>query len=125
MARLTAGLVWAAVLRFVVLGVGLSRGSGGQIVSLLPGATRTPVKIFCKENPNLNVAISGNVVVLAQANPDDESQARLTYRFFFKKRTLQIDHSLQFILQLPVLINCQCCMYIYIAMGPGLQLRDR
>jgi hypothetical protein len=34
-----------------------------------------PLRIFCREDINLNVAVRGTTVVLARANPDDELQA--------------------------------------------------
>jgi hypothetical protein len=38
-----------------------------------------PLRIFCREDINLNVAVRGTTVVLARANPDDELQASVAY----------------------------------------------
>ena len=75
MARLTAaaGLALAILLMCVALGAAQSRGD--QLAALFPkGSVPPPVKIYCKQNPGLNIAVRDGKVVLAPHDCNDPSQ---------------------------------------------------
>lgn len=75
MARLAtaaAGLAWAAIL---LMCAALVAGQGADVESSFPkGSLPPPVRIYCKQNSALNVAVRGGNVVLATAVCSDMSQ---------------------------------------------------
>ncbi|TKW28060.1 hypothetical protein SEVIR_3G299100v4 [Setaria viridis] len=82
MARLTASLVWVAVL--VVLGVGVTPGKGDIFDDFFGRTDGSPLadflrtfpkwRIISKQDPNLSLAALNGTVVLAKTEFDDMSQ---------------------------------------------------
>ncbi|RCV18315.1 hypothetical protein SETIT_3G290900v2 [Setaria italica] len=82
MARLTASLVWVAVL--VVLGVGVTPGKGSIFDDFFGRTDGSPLadflrtfpkwRIISKQDPNLSLAARNGTVVLAKTEFDDMSQ---------------------------------------------------
>ncbi|TVU18678.1 hypothetical protein EJB05_34788 [Eragrostis curvula] len=70
MARLSAGIAWAVVLWFIMLGISVSPGNGDllDIFGSLP-----PMRIISKQT-KLSLAIRNNTVVLATTDVSDRSQ---------------------------------------------------
>lgn len=77
MARLTvaAGLAWVTLLMCVALG---AAQRGDLLATLFPtGSLPPPVRIYCKMNPGLNMAVRNGRVVLVPDDCSDLSQVRL------------------------------------------------
>ncbi|KAL6877194.1 hypothetical protein ACP4OV_012865 [Aristida adscensionis] len=77
MARLVivAGLIWTAMLMFTVLAAGQELTMAQMVMTWFPKGSRAPpVRIFCKQNTALSVAIRNNAVVLATTDSSDTSQ---------------------------------------------------
>ncbi|KAM3192993.1 hypothetical protein ACQJBY_069892 [Aegilops geniculata] len=73
-----AGLVWATLLMCVALGAAQTELTSFQrllLANFFPqGSLPSPVRIYCREDAALNVAIVGGKVVLANAKCSDWSQ---------------------------------------------------